>query len=81
MADPTGAGGRARERKIDAYVDSANSGPRTTTTTDPAYVQPKAKPAYVPSAREKATKSYGAPVSEPIVRMREGQSTDSSNKY
>lgn len=81
MGETTGGvGGRARANKIDQYVTDAVTGtvPRTTTVDGPS---PKAKIPYVPSASERAAKSYGAPVSDPIVNKVDRQSSQRSNKY
>lgn len=82
MADlPVGSGGRAREKKIDQYVDSAVNGNGNQSQTPTVTPGPKAKVPYVPSDKEKKTRQYGAPIQPPIARMRDGQSTDSYNRY
>lgn len=77
---PVGTGGRAREKKIDQIVSDAVNGTGKPSSVTP-YTPPKVKPPYVPSDKEKKTRTYGAPIQPPIARMREGQSTDSNNRY
>jgi len=65
----SGTGGRARQRAVDAIVARAESGKGDPTTTSPAPVPPKVHPAaYRASAQEKATRTYGAPVGDTILK-------------
>jgi hypothetical protein len=75
-----GAGGKARSKKIDSMVGEMTNGSSRGSSSS-TYTPPKKKPPYVPSEQEKKTRQYGAPISPPIVRMRDGQSTDRRNKY
>lgn len=74
-----GKGGKARSKKIDELVTEAQRGSGGSRSSD--YTPPKKKPAYKASEKEKQTRTYGAPIQPPIARMREGQTTDSNNKY
>jgi hypothetical protein len=75
-----GTGGKARSKKIDALVGEMQTG-KGGNSSGGRSPSPKVKPPYVPSDQEKKTRQYGAPISPPLTRMREGQSTDSNNKY
>lgn len=76
-----GTGGKARSKKIDALVGEMQTGKGSGNSSGGSYTPPKKKAPYVPSEQEKKTRQYGAPISPPLTRMREGQSTDSNNKY
>jgi hypothetical protein len=75
-----GVGGKARSKKIDQLVTEMTTGKGGNSSSEP-YVPPKKKPPYTPSDKEKKSRQYGAPIQPPLTRMREGQSTDSNNKY
>jgi hypothetical protein len=73
-----GVGGKARSKKIDQLVDQMVKG--TDSKSTDRIQGPKAKVPYVPSAQEKKTRQYGAPISPPIT-LRDRQTTDRHNKY
>jgi hypothetical protein len=75
-----GKGGKARAKKIDEQVSAAVNGSGGSRSSSD-YTPPKKKPEYKASESEKKARTYGAPIQPPLTRMREGQTTDSNNKY